>query len=636
MLLPKGQAVHESLSTAFTHIEQLVEGLRGKQFSGYCHVSFWEYDGILIFEAGNIVNGIEEVGMRTVQTQTGHAAITSILERAHDKDGEISVHQLPAKTMTAMLAAMNATPKYKELSTDLTSLDKVIALLQKERLSGFIEVLLENEAGVVNLFFTEGKLTDILLAPPENQMIGESSDLRHVEGLCQRYGAVFNVYQSGEAGEAGEVSSAARQDSMAEKTIPPTVLKLFEAILKNLEVVTDSSLKTGAFQLIFIKILPQVADSYAFFDPFIGDFRYANQTLSYDGDATYGEFVDGMGEVINRTLTSILTQLPKETFLPQLSKALESVSTRYPHLIEQLNLETRLPEIFQDYSFSSDSKTAESRTKGSETRKVLNLQGVGVSDIGSDNILREFYRVISLIAKKYVDPRNNIIQYTALKRSHEFQQFHTLTAFLQQFDLFMLSHRYEKLAFWLNLYNFLVLDGILEFNIKTSVQDEKGFFSKTSYRLGEYLFSLDDIEHGILRNNQRRPYSLFRQFSGSDARKEFCVTPPDSRVHCCFACGAKSGPALVVYTPKNLQQKLNQAARRYLLTNGMRIDQKKRELWLSRSFYWYRKDFEGHDQTLLDFVIHTLKETNSGKFIQEHRAALIIRFMDYDWSVNGI
>ena len=67
--------------------------------------------------------------------------------------------------------------------------------------------------------------------------------------------------------------------------------------------------------------------------------------------------------------------------------------------------------------------------------------------------------------------------------------------------------------------NFLVIDGILKSGFTTSVQDVKGFFSKNSYRLGAHVFSLDEIEHGVLRNNQRRPYSLFRPFGGTDPRQ---------------------------------------------------------------------------------------------------------------------
>ena len=629
MLIPKGRIVHENLSTAFTHIEQFIEKLQSKQFSGFCHISFWEYDGVLFFDAGRIVHGIEERGMRNVQTQSGPAAVKSILTKGHEKDGEISVHELPAAKVEALLAAMNAKPKYEELSTDLTSLDRVIGLLKKEGLSGFIEVLLEENAGTANLFFTKGDVTDILVAPPDHLMIGEHSSLDELDRLCETQGAIFNVYESGDA------SNVTQRGLAEQKDVPRSAVKLFEAIFIHLEEVIDQSLKKNSFQSVFKKILPKFADSYGFLDPFIGDFKYADKSLSYSGDASYGEFVDGLCQVVSSTVESVSAEIAKDTLLPQLSRALESVSIMYPQLVEVLELETRLPELFKDYSFLGDIKSDEEPQKSAENRKVLNLLGVGVSDIGVASIIKEFYRIISAINEKYVDHQHSVIQYSQFKHSHEYQQYHTATAFLQQFDPAVLRTREQQLSFWLNIYNFLVLDGIVEFNIRNSVQEEKDFFTKTSYRLGEYLFSLDDIEHGILRNNQRRPYALFRQFGSSDPRQKFSMSQPDSRVHCCFCCAAKSSPSLAIYMPKHIDRQLDKSVARYLLTNGMRVDRNKKEIRLSRSFYWYRKDFESGSNTLLDFIIDALKEQEIGQFIREHRSSLTLRFMDYDWSLNG-
>ena len=94
---------------------------------------------MLFFDSGVIVDALED---RAGQRQRGAAVIPAILEKAREKDGELAVHQLPTATIRVMLAMLDAIPKYKGLSTDLTSLDKVIGLLQKDRLSGYIEILL--------------------------------------------------------------------------------------------------------------------------------------------------------------------------------------------------------------------------------------------------------------------------------------------------------------------------------------------------------------------------------------------------------------------------------------------------------------------------------------------------------------
>ena len=632
MLVLKGKVTYRNLNTTYTYLDQFIAGLQKDQFTGYCTVSFWEYDGILFFVGGKILNGREEKRTRPATVSTGDAAVASILSTGREKGGEINGYALPAERVSLLIAALNGTPKYENLSTDLTSLDRLIVLLKKETLSGYIEVLLENEAGTANLFFVNGELVESVFAPVDSPIIGEPKKIEEIMELCQQNGAVFNVYQ------ASTLTTVQQQEQDLEGTGPSEAIKLlFEAMLVRLESATDVTLKAGAFQTVFKKVLPQVADTYEFLDPFIGDFRYANNALVYSGEATYKEFVDGLCALMNTIVAALLETVPEKTFLPRLSMAFEPVVTQYADLVEQLQLEVRLPKILQDYFFLKDRETEEKKGgKGVETRSVLNLQGIGIPEIGSDSILREFYRVITLIAKKYSGAEGNVIQYANLKKSSEFQPYQTATALLQSFDIAYLKNRNEALAFWINLYNFLAIDGILKFGVTSSVQDTKGFFTKTSYRLGEHLFSLDEIEHGILRNNQRRPYSSSKPFNAGDPRQVFCLTPPDQRIHCCLVYGAKSSPALTIYTPDQLNTQLTQAVNRFLRPEkGMRIERGKNELWLNRVFYWYRKDFEQRGKTLLDFIVETLQDKDTKQFLAQNREKLTLRFMDYDWSLNG-
>lgn len=629
MLIPRGQAIHEHLSTSFTHIEQLVEGLRKKHFSGYCHLSFWEYDGIAFLYEGRIVNAQERIGVQRAQVQIGDLAVAHILEKAREKDGNISVYRLAAKTVTTLIAAMTVTSKYESLSTDLTSLDRVIALLQKEQLTGYIEILFEQEAGVANLFLANGELIEILLAASEYEMIGDSTTIDKLHKRCQEVGAVFNVYQtSSTPGQAQEGSQI--------KAVSPQTIRLFEVILIQLETVANALLKDRRFLLILKTILPQIADRYPFLDPFIGDFRYANGLLSFEGDASGADFVDGMCEVLNAIIATLLQSIPRHLLFTQLSRHVETVSLDYEDLIEHWGLEVRLPDIFRDYTFFQEAENeTEAIHKGTEIRKVLNLQGVGFSEIGTESILKEFYRVIALMVETHVESESNTIDYVQLKKSREYQQYQTSIAFLQQLGPAFLQTYQARLAFWINLYNFLVIDAVLKAGIKTSVQDVKGFFMKTSYRLGDYVFSLDDIEHGILRNNQRKPYSAFQQFHATDPRRQFCLAPLDARVHCCFFRATQSSPPLAVYTPEEIDQQLDQAMTRYLLNGGMRFERTKQELWLSRIFYWYRKDFERDGRTLPDLVCQALRSYDIGQELSASRTALVVRFMDYDWKLNG-
>jgi hypothetical protein len=60
MILPKGPAVHENLRTVFIDLNSFLQTLKEDNFTGYVQVSFWDYEGILFLEAGEIVNAFEE------------------------------------------------------------------------------------------------------------------------------------------------------------------------------------------------------------------------------------------------------------------------------------------------------------------------------------------------------------------------------------------------------------------------------------------------------------------------------------------------------------------------------------------------------------------------------------------------
>jgi len=95
------------------------------------------------------------------------------------------------------------------------------------------------------------------------------------------------------------------------------------------------------------------------------------------------------------------------------------------------------------------------------------------------------------------------VDYEAMKRSEEYRSYLESVAYLKVFDLKSLMTREEKLAFWINLYNTIVVQGIVELGLNSSVREISNFFTHIAYNIGGYTFTPDDIEHGVLRSNAR-------------------------------------------------------------------------------------------------------------------------------------
>eukprot|EP00966_Prymnesium_polylepis_P276217 6381421-Prymnesium_polylepis.1 len=98
-----------------------------------------------------------------------------------------------------------------------------------------------------------------------------------------------------------------------------------------------------------------------------------------------------------------------------------------------------------------------------------------------------------------------------------------------------------------------------------SCRSRKAFFSGESgavYKLAGLRFSLDDIEHGILRCNTPPPGADAPPFSAADdARAPLALQQLDPRVHFALNCGARSCPPIKVFSAGRIDEELGLAAR---------------------------------------------------------------------------
>ena len=228
--------------------------------------------------------------------------------------------------------------------------------------------------------------------------------------------------------------------------------------------------------------------------------------------------------------------------------------------------------------------------------------------------------------QKYLD----ILQ----EHSEIYQDFLKLTYNLKTMDPAVLARREERIAFWINLYNVIVIHGVIALGLKDSVKEVWSFFRRVYYQMGAHRFTPEDIEHGILRGNRRPPYSLFRRFGAKDPRLAFRVEPPDPRIHFTLVCGSSSCPFIDVYTPENLEEELTIAAETFINAGGTVLYRDNRRLSLSRIFMWYAQDFGATQAECLRFIAPYFFNDNDRQFILDNAGALTITYQEYDWRLN--
>lgn len=98
----------------------------------------------------------------------------------------------------------------------------------------------------------------------------------------------------------------------------------------------------------------------------------------------------------------------------------------------------------------------------------------------------------------------------------------------------------------------------------SSVLEITGFWRTFAYNIGGLVYTLDDLEHGILRENAGHPSDGGRvAFDEGDPRLVHAV-PLDSRIHFALVCGAKGCPRLRAYHAATLDNDLGDQVAEYL------------------------------------------------------------------------
>lgn len=174
--------------------------------------------------------------------------------------------------------------------------------------------------------------------------------------------------------------------------------------------------------------------------------------------------------------------------------------------------------------------------------------------------------------------------------------------------------RSEQMAYWINLYNALTIDLILDnYPVKSIKKVGTGLFSSGPWdddiaRIAGKKLTLNDIEHKILR-------PLWK----------------DPRIHFAVNCASYGCPNLSAkaYTAINIDTLLNKGASDYVNhPRGVRFEDG--NLTVSSIFHWYLEDFGGSDQTL---IVHLRQYAEPGlrQQLDQYQGAVD---HEYDWSLN--
>ncbi|KAF8101445.1 hypothetical protein N665_0205s0038 [Sinapis alba] len=189
--------------------------------------------------------------------------------------------------------------------------------------------------------------------------------------------------------------------------------------------------------------------------------------------------------------------------------------------------------------------------------------------------------------KSFSGPYSNMVEvlciYRDAKKASEvedlLQNFKSLISRLEEVDPSKLKHE-EKLAFWINVHNALVMHAFLAYGIPQSNVKRVLLLLKAAYNVGGHTVSAEAIQSSILGCKRSHPGQWLRllfaskKFKAGDERLAYAIDHPEPLLHFALTSGSHSDPPVRVYTPKRIQQELETSKEEYIRMNLSLSNQK--------------------------------------------------------------
>jgi hypothetical protein len=220
------------------------------------------------------------------------------------------------------------------------------------------------------------------------------------------------------------------------------------------------------------------------------------------------------------------------------------------------------------------------------------------------------YRVYAELLRDHV--KNGVVDYAGLKkREKDLDSFLAVIGRVNP-DTLPLD---EQKAYYINAYNAWTIKLILDNHPVKSIRDIGSVFSnpwKIEFvRIAGRPSTLDHIEHGILRPRFKDP-----------------------RIHAAINCASKGCPPLrpEPYEAKWIEIQLDEAARGFI--NDTALNRLEGNVLMASSIFdWFGEDFGGKPGIVAFFRRHADERLRQG--LDQAGGGLVLRFLKYDWSLNG-
>lgn len=206
--------------------------------------------------------------------------------------------------------------------------------------------------------------------------------------------------------------------------------------------------------------------------------------------------------------------------------------------------------------------------------------------------------------------RHGFVDYDGIRADPAFTRYVSGLTHARPDDL---EDRNTQLAFLINAYNALAIQGILNGHSPATAFGRHRYFKRQQYQLLGNEFTLDRLE-----KDQLQPLG-------------------EPRVHFAIVCASLSCPRLAshAWSAAELDARLEAATRDFANDSTRnRYDVARRIAFVSSIFDWYQADFSQAAGSVQKYLARYVSDPAAAALLAQD--GFDIRYVDHDWDLNGV
>ncbi len=314
IIIPREKPAAQDLNSYYLKIDKLLEHYQGALGTGGIYFKSPTAEAVVFFDEDNLLNSYYKDKKEEFK---GDASLRKINETASKNNYSVTVYYILPERVYYWANLSNAEQLYSDLSSEFTDLEALIKKMENERITGYIDVKLNQNSGGGLLFLYNGEVIGGASARGEGEL---DRSVEYRDDLIKRsreVGGIFNVKKI-QLSEITTLSKsiavkAAPSVSQASKPAPPNkskerpakekdpqrILNMLSDLLVLLEKLVKSNKRVKVdFETLLNKQFVEKVDQYDFLDPFAAEFKYAGGKVTFTGRATQGELVKSILECV--------------------------------------------------------------------------------------------------------------------------------------------------------------------------------------------------------------------------------------------------------------------------------------------------------------------------------------------------